>query len=775
MFDLAINLWTQLFGLYPMPLNPQGEDNKYLMLNGGSNDFCLQMRPDTQDIPTYFSDSWSSNTKNFITITDATILIYNWYNNKKIEPYPLKNIDAGLYNYLTSKSYKTQDDVVPFIINVFRRLRNMTGKKEPVEALNLLFKLLISIKEDTFDTQLWGIKDVSISSANFESFVAQIRNGVNNINPNLDLILRHTSGALFQEAQKEIIYFDNQMDLWSGYSSKLKTKNNIYSSVHYTPQYLSRSIVENCLKQLNLNKTELKIFDPACGSSEFLIETLKQLQNQNYKGKIKIIGWDSSESAVCTSNFLLKYEQRTQWKNNQLAFEIKQVVDSLTEHWDNDYDLILMNPPYISWELLTDKNSKDAIMETLSAFKISKPNQASAFFYKAAKSLNQNGVLGCVIPTSILTSDSYKKIRNEIKEEFTINLLAKLGNYVFESALTDVSFFVGKKNKSNIFPELIWTKNEKGAVQDVLCDLRKKEFNNSPAVENKSYSIYTPSKFPIITDGWKVISSKEERFLKDVQRYEVEKILVKVSDVFNVKQGVRTGNNNVFKLSEEVFKRMPTIEQKYFKSVIDNDAINNGQLNTVTYVWYPYNSINGQSLILDENWLITELPYFYENHLKPNKIGLSNRRKIIPNWWDLSDKAPRLLPIEKSIVSTEFGNSNSFSINNDIETIVERGYMWVSKTKFKETDYYFYLAVFSSNIFDFLLSIYSKQLAGGNWYDLGAKYTKNIPIPNIFSSDVKNLNQYQRLVELGKEFVNGNSYVKYAIDDALESFYPKIN
>jgi len=767
-----IDLWTQLFGLYPILLNPQDKDNKYLMLNGGSKDFCLQMNNNNnQDI--YFSDSWSSNTKNFVTITEEIIFIYNWYNNKKTEQYLLKNVGTGFYNYLSSKSYKTQNDVVPFIINVFRRLRNMTGKKDPVEALNLLFKLLISINEESFDTNLWGIKDAPISSANFESFVDQIRKGVNDIKPNLDLILRHTAGALFQEAQKEIIYFDNQMDLFDVFSSKLKTKNNIYSSVHYTPQYLSRSIVENCLKQIDLNKTELKIFDPACGSSEFLIETLKQLHKQSYKGKIKIIGWDSSESAVCTSNFLLKYEQRTQWKNDQLEFEIKQVTDSLTEHWDSDYDLILMNPPYISWELLTDKSSKDAIMETLgTAFKTGKPNQASAFFYKATKSLSQNGVLGCIIPTSILTSDSYSKIRNEINEEFTINLLAKLGNYVFESALTDVSFFVGKKNKSNILPELIWTKNEKGVAQDVLCDLRKKEFSNSPAVENKSYSIYTPSTYPIITDSWKVISLKEERFLKDVQQYETEKILVKVSDVFNVKQGIRTGNNNVFIISIEEYESLPNNEKQYYRKAINNDTVKNGIFTLTNYVWYPYDS---KGIIFNnETEFQQSAPVSYKKMSQfKDKLSNDRARKDINSWWHLSEHRAWLRDKDKRLYSTEFGKSDSFAFDKEGNFVVERGCAWIPKKAITLDDYYLYLAVFSSNIFDFLLSIYSKPIMSG--YYLGKVYVQDIPIPNISLSEIKNSYTYQRLVELGKELANGNSYVKYAIDDTLEFFYPKIN
>lgn len=87
-------------------------------------------------------------------------------------------------------------------------------------------------------------------------------------------------------------------------------------------------------------------------SSEFLIETLKQLKNKNYHGKVTVIGWDTSACAVSTSNFLLKYEQQTQWDSNSLQFDIRKVADSLIEHWDNDYDLIIMNPPFMSWELL---------------------------------------------------------------------------------------------------------------------------------------------------------------------------------------------------------------------------------------------------------------------------------------------------------------------------------------------------------------------------------------------------------------------------------------
>ena len=87
-------------------------------------------------------------------------------------------------------------------------------------------------------------------------------------------------------------------------------------------------------------------------------------------------------------------------------------------------------------------------------------------------------------------------------------------------------------------------------------------------------------------------------------------------------------------------------------------------------------------------------------------------------------------------------------------------------------DYYFYLALFSSPFFDKLLSIYSKQLAGGKWYDLGKKQTKDIPIPNIHIDEVKNNSIYTQMVELGKRLSEGYQYVKAVLDDIVSIYYP---
>ena len=768
--------WQQNFGLLPVHLHPTLNEQNFLLLNGGHGDFCLQIHEDGSEQEDYYSKSWSSNTKNFVVLSNENVIVLNWA-RKKTETIPQSQVTNNFdkfYKYLISKSYKSEKDVVPFIIDIFRQLRNITQEKtNPVEALNLLFVLLTSLEDDyqNFDLEKWNVNEVSIPEG-FDFYTERIQMGIENIRPQFDLIVRHASGVLFQEAQKEVLFFSQQRELFGGISNKIETKNNLYSSIHYTPPYLARAIVENSLRHINLQKENIRIFDPACGSSEFLIEALKQLKELNYHGKIEIKGWDSSETAISTSKFLLKYEQRTVW-GDKLNFEVKLVDDSLTEEWDADIDLILMNPPFVSWELLK-KDSRDAIKTVLGINFTGKPNQASAFFVKSIESLSNEGVIGCVIPSSFLTLDSYKKLRTSISDLITINLIGKLGNFVFEDALADVSLIIGKKPSTQFVPTILWTKNDKGLVQSALRDLRKMHYSNTSTVNERDYSIFQPVTFPLIHESWKPISLQENELLKKIGRFLLEKRLVRVIDVFDVRQGINSGNNNLFKVTKSEYLELPESEQKFFRPVIDNKAIKNGQLFDWNYIWYPYDQ-NGILLKTEEEFNL-EAPVFFNKLFQYREDLASRGRKDETNWWYLSEHRSWLLKPEPRLVSTRFGNSTSFAFDFYGQFVVENGNAWIPARNFDDLDeYFFYLAIFSSPFFDKLLSIYSRQLSGGNWYDLGKKYSKNIPIPNINLPEAKNSNGYITLVEMGRQLTSGNTYVRTASDEVLlKYFYPEI-
>lgn len=765
-----IKAWESNFGLLPIKLNPLFKEDKFLMLNGGLGDFCLKTSSiGKEDIQSIFQESWSTNTKNFLFIDEEAIEVTNWYDNK-IERIPNNKIEFNLnqfYKYLSSKSYKTQNDVVPFILDIFRQLRNITfEKQDSSEAINLLFHLLISLEEDytNIDVMQWNISGTKFPDK-FEYFVELINQGVRNIKPNLDLILRHTAGVLFQEAHREVIYFNPQRDLFGGVSSKLDTRTDAYSSIHYTPQYIARSIVENVLKSLDFSKNELTILDPSCGSSEFLVEILKQLKNKNYEGKIKIKAFDSSDSAIRTSKFLLTYENRKQW-NSSIILDIRKVEDSLVEDWGVN-DIILMNPPFVSWELLKDKENRDSVLAILNnVVKRSRPNQATAFFYKATQSLSNDGIVGCVLPTSIFNSEIYSELRNKLKDELSFKLLAKLGNYVFEDALTDVSLFIASNSQSALLPKLIWTKNEKGIVQDTLREFRKMNANNEQSVNNKDFSIYTPPYFPILNNTWKIISLKENDFIKELAIFHKAGKLSTISDVFSINQGALLGIKNIFKISTDEYDLLPVEERKHFRPVLTNNSIRTGKIIIYEYVWFPYDK-NGLTFKDEKELTVLD---FYNSQLLPNK-DILEKRTGITHWWSLTRPRNWQFTRESRLYSSRFGSSNSFGFDQKGNCVVEEGNAFIPKKEFQISDYYFYLACFSSNIFDLLLSIYSKPIMSG--YDLGKIQIKNIPIPNIHKDNLRENGAYIKLSELGKELSGGNSFVKPIIDDILKSyFYP---
>lgn len=775
-----IENWKNNLGLLPIHLFSSETEDKFILLNGGVGDFCIDINPDKSPIE-YFSYAWSSNTKNFVTLKNNRVFLYNWLKDKE-ENYSINDIKNNLpkfYDYLVKDSYRSEYDITPFVLNIYRELRRETGEKdEGINAINQLLLSLIAIgngnnlKDINFGN--WGLQQNIVPLPNIDDYIQTLKTGLRikgrELTPNIDLIFRHSAGELFQEAQKEAIFYNRQLGLFGGFVGNYDLKQKMYSSLHYTPSFLARSIVEYSLSKLNLKEIDnLKILDPACGSSEFLLEVLKQLKSLGYTKRVEIHGWDISETAVNISNFLLYYEKR-EWGNN-LDIKIEKVENSLTKDWNNDFDLILMNPPFISWELL-NKEDREIVKESLGNVSKKKPNLASVFIYKAVNHLKENGIIGTVMPSSILLMDSYRKLREKIKEQLTLLLVGKLGNFVFEDALTDASILIGKKPKSNELPLLVWSKNEKGVINDVFRDLRKVNYNHIPYVtENKKYNIYKPDIYPD-KENWKVISYQEQNLKKHLQKFLALGQLKTVQEIFNVKQGIRMGSK-VFKVSKSFYNSLPENEIKCFRPAVDNDAIEKGVLNIVNYIWYPYN--NDGLEIKTEQELQEKAPYFYKNLLLLNKQKLISRaRKDENSWWFLSEHRVWLRIKYPKLVSTEFGHSGSFAFDKEGNFVVERGNAWIPKKEFKKDDYYyFYLALFNSSFFEELLSIYSKQLAGGKWYDLGKKYTADIPIPEI-TTELEQSFVYEKLVDIGKDISIGEFFYFNLIDDYLKEYIYKV-
>lgn len=160
----------------------------------------------------------------------------------------------------------------------------------------------------------------------------------------------------------------------------------------------------------------------------------------------------------------------------------------------------------------------------------------------------------------------------------------------------------------------------------------------------------------------------------------------------------------------------------------------------------------------------------YASFCAPYKKQLCDRKGIDSNkWWMLT--RPRMWQMQAcpKLVSTEFGKSGNFSFDKTGEYIVERGCAWFFKNAETVLDeYYAYLAIFNSKIMDYLLLIYSRQLAGGAWYSLDAKNVEKIPLPILCKIDNE---LYLTLVEFGLRIVNLEPFNQDELDKVVSSIY----
>ena len=70
-----INSWKKQLGLLPINLFSSEQQNKFILLNGGYGDFCVDTNSD-KTADEYYSFAWSSNTKNFVTLKNDKIFLF---------------------------------------------------------------------------------------------------------------------------------------------------------------------------------------------------------------------------------------------------------------------------------------------------------------------------------------------------------------------------------------------------------------------------------------------------------------------------------------------------------------------------------------------------------------------------------------------------------------------------------------------------------------------------------------------------------------------------
>lgn len=278
----------------------------------------------------------------------------------------------------------------------------------------------------------------------------------------------------------------------------------------FTPLPIAEFMVNWIFKDNNV-KT---LLEPAFGLGIFSRLALEKDKN------IKIKGFDVDETIYrkASNNF----------QNNNINLYLE---DYLYNDWNNKYDAIICNPPYLKFHnyknLETLKEIKQRLNIDLSGF----TNIYTLFLLKSIYQLNQNGKIAFIVPSEFLNSNYGKSIKKYLLESQLLKeiIVFDFKENIFDKATTTSTILLLEKTQNN---SLNFTN-----IDNIF------QLNNFNNIEKKSY-LYEDIDYGI---KWKKYYQKQNSL-----KY---KNLISFNSIAKVKRGIATGANEYFIFNIEKAKK----------------------------------------------------------------------------------------------------------------------------------------------------------------------------------------------------------------------------
>ena len=419
-----------------------------------------------------------------------------------------------------------------------------------------------------------------------------------------DLLIRHASGRLFQEAHIQLERNRNvQISLFVGmaqYSTQGRAAQK--RNAHYTPPSLARLLLERALAALadsGISRSQLEVLDPACGSGVFLIEAIRELAGEAVP--LKLSGIDTSAVSIIMAKSSLGRvvaDSAAQPVTLRLAN-----ADSLTMNW-GDADIIAMNPPFRAWSAM-DATERHTVKAIMGDWYYHRPDLAVAFVAKAIKSLRPGAVLATVIPAVLLQSDSSRLMRQAIESdpELSVRLIGRFRGFgYFTDATVEPAFMVIARLQGRITRPMLNVLADPGHAEEAIRGLRR---GVVPSFGD-GYEVFAPPQRPNEPFNWFPRQQKSETMIRPLR----ESTGFTISTLFEPRLGIRPGDKTTFIIDSDELRGMCSQDEirAYFRPIADR--IVNGSIRDAGYIFYPYDE-SGQLSLQTEADVARSVAGFY--------------------------------------------------------------------------------------------------------------------------------------------------------------------
>ncbi|MFX1489155.1 MAG: N-6 DNA methylase [Promethearchaeota archaeon] len=323
-----------------------------------------------------------------------------------------------------------------------------------------------------------------------------------------------------------------KQDLFSQFYQQMFVSNIRHKKGEfYTPTSLARKMIDD------VYRFGSKVLDPSCGSGIFIINIILRILDSQKSLPLKIeaisnlFGFDVNPLALITTkaNILLIFLEYL--KVNQEKFPKINIFlcDSLFPNSCNkvinldlndvysSFDLVLGNPPWLTYKDLFDKSYQTQIRELSEKLNIKPPSQyithielAAVFFYAIPHYfLKERGKIFFVMPKSVLNGDHCHKFRAFSIFNKNLEIWDFPNNYFFNvNHICLKAEFIGFNNSFSIdnrYP--IKTK-----IFDRDLELQEEIFYSSLKIDKEGAKLILPKKELSAVDKVDVSSYKKKFF-----------------------------------------------------------------------------------------------------------------------------------------------------------------------------------------------------------------------------------------------------------------------
>ena len=460
--------------------------------------------------------------------------------------------------------------------------------------------------------------------------------------------------------------------------------NQKSNGVVYTPKSLADFVAKriiNYFTTFNSVTKNLRILDPSVGDGVLILSVLENLNLESFES-IEVFAFDIDDS-----NFLdLKRLISDRYCNVDITLRNQDFLEYYVARNENeDFDLIIANPPYVRNQVLgSDKSKKlSKIFDTRGKVDI-----YYIFMLALSNLLSEFGFMATITSNRFLSIKSGKVIRDYLLDNLDVKEIYDLGDTKLFEGIAVLPALVFSQNKSSscqkspVFKTIYETTiNEYKDVRDLdsIVDVLSSETDEIFSTNSRFYE-YKVGNLELdgSEDAVRTISNKKTKdWLSKVE----ENTWKKFKEVSKTRVGVKSTADKIFIRTDwEDFKNPPELLRELITSQYANPF--HAKLpKKKKRIIYPHIIVDNEKTVVDLDEYPNAKSYFEEH-----KEKLSSRKYLIdagrawyslwvphnPKLWerpkivfhDISEKPKFWIDLDGRIVN---GECYWITLNEDVD------------------------------------------------------------------------------------------------------------